>query len=76
MNLLIATSPEEFEIPEDHEGAVTRIDPLTGEGVTATCKARDWLPGDVVECLMRVKGEMVGVKFTVGTVRRLPRERP
>lgn len=62
--LRVTTAPEEFDVPEDWDGAVRR-----GEGsMPVMMKARHWQPGDVVECLMCVNGRTTPVQFTVGKV--------
>ena len=63
-NIIVTTVPERFEIPEDYVGAVTRGGVMFPEPV----EARNWLPGDVVDCLMRVSGKLCRVRITVGSV--------
>ena len=62
-NVMVTTKPERLLVPADHAGAVSR-----GGKNPVVMDAKDWLPGDVVDTMVNVRGRPEPVRFTVGTV--------
>lgn len=67
VTIRVMTAPEEFHAPENYDGAVTRA----GHERPLLLKAKDWRPGDVVQCLMRLDGQLTPVRFTIHQLTRL-----
>ena len=63
-DIRVKTVPDEFEVPEDYLGVVTR----NGVALHRQVKARDWLVGDEVQCLLRWDGKLMPVRFIVAEV--------
>lgn len=61
----VTTAPETFEVPFAWEGCVTR----DGKTFSEPVQASYWEPGDFVNCLVRVNGQLQPVSFIVGSVK-------
>ncbi len=60
----VTTAPDEFVVPELWHGCVTR----DGHTFPEPMEAKDWLPGDTVQTLIRLDGRLTQVRFVVGSL--------